>query len=129
MTEKMIQNTLSTSDLEVQLALYQVELNKHMAFVETLPLMEEQDMGMIAALFDDTTRMLDAAKRGLGITNKLKDSALRTKSRHRIMGNMNRIRAKLNRITKAIETHYEKDNEFQRDQDMHQREMSGFSGE
>ena len=106
MTEKMIQNTIDTLDLEVQLALYQVELNKHMAFVETLPLMEQADMSRITVLFDETMKMLAAAKRGLGITNKLKDSSLRTVSRSRIMGNLNRIRAKLGRITKALESYY-----------------------
>jgi len=117
MTEKMIQNTMDTLDLEVQLALYQVELNNHLKFVETIPLMEEADATNIDRLFDETSKMLDAARRGLGLTNKLKDSASRTKFRSRVMGNLNRIRAKLARITKALQTWYGMDDPQQSDMD------------
>jgi hypothetical protein len=54
-------------------------------------------------LFDETARMLAAAKRGLGIANKLRTPEDRAKNRSRIMGTMNRLRAQLRRIEKAIE--------------------------
>lgn len=116
MTEKMIQNTMDTLDLEVQLALYQVELNNHMKFTETINLMEAEAINL-DSLFDETARMLDAAKRGLGLTNKLGDSASRTRFRSRVMGNLNRIRAKLARITKALATQYGMDDTQQSDMD------------
>ncbi len=103
---KLIQNITDTIDLEVELAECQVELDNHIKFVASLPLTEDHDMTAITILFDETMKMLAAAKRGLGITNKLKDSPLRTKSRSRIMGNLNRIRAKLGRISKALDSYY-----------------------
>lgn len=101
---KMIQN-IDILDVEVQLAEYQVELNNHIKFVKDLPLTEAETMD-IESMFDETVKMLNAAKRGLGLTNKLSDSASRTRFRSRIMGNLNRIRAKLARITKALQTWY-----------------------
>lgn len=53
-------------------------------------------------LFDETARMLAAAKRGLGITNKLKNPEDRKRHRSRIMGTLNKLRAQLGRIEKAI---------------------------
>lgn len=53
-------------------------------------------------LFDETARMLAAAKRGLGIANKLKKPEDRKKNRSRIMGTMNKLRAQLKRIEQAI---------------------------
>jgi len=90
-------------DLMVQLAECEVELNKLKDLAKKILLTEEFiEFGAIDRMFDETSKMLDAAKRGLGLTNKLKDSASRTKFRSRVMGNLNRIRAKLMRITKAL---------------------------
>jgi len=49
------------------------------------------------------TAQLEAAKRGLGLANKLKDPGQRAQNRSRIMGNLNRIRALIRRATKALE--------------------------
>lgn len=89
-------------DLMVALAECEVELNELKDRAKKLPLTEGIDAAMLDTMFDETSKMLDAARRGLGLTNKLKDSALRTTARSRIMGNLNRIRAKLSRITKAL---------------------------
>ena len=56
----------------------------------------------VNALFDETSSMLAAAKRGLGISNKLKDPDSRKKNRSRIMGTLNKLRAQLGKIAKAI---------------------------
>lgn len=45
----------------------------------------------------------DAAKRGLGLANKLKNPADKKKHLSRIMGNLNKLRAALKRIHDAIE--------------------------
>jgi len=56
----------------------------------------------VNALFDETSSMLAAAKRGLGIANKLKDPEGRKKNRSRIMGTLNKLRAQLGKIAKAV---------------------------
>ena len=113
---KMIQN-IDILDVEVQLAECQVELNNHIKFVKDLPLTEAETMD-IESMFDETVRMLTAAKRGLGLTNKLSDSPSRTRFRSRIMGNLNRIRAKLARITKALATWYGMDDTHRDDDEI-----------
>ena len=42
-------------------------------------------------------KLLDAAKRGLGLANKLKNPAEKKKHLSRILGNLNKIRAALKR--------------------------------
>jgi len=59
--------------------------------------MEEVIAGM-----EQVMQQMDAAKRGLGLVNKLADGPSRTKNRSRIMGNMNRIRANVRRIEKML---------------------------
>jgi len=51
---------------------------------------------------DTVMKQMDAARRGLGLVNKLADSPSRTKNRSRVMGNMNRIRGNLRRIEKML---------------------------
>lgn len=60
------------------------------------------DMEEIMAGMDQVMKQMDAAKRGLGIVNKLGDSPSRTRNRSRVMGNMNRIRGNLQRIEKML---------------------------
>lgn len=58
----------------------------------------------IMGLFDEASKRLDAAKRGLGLTNRLPQGEERSQHRSRIMGNLNRIRALLDRIIKSADS-------------------------
>lgn len=53
---------------------------------------------------DRVIAQMEAAKRALGITNRLEPGPARKQHRSRIMSNMNRIRANLRRIEKMLET-------------------------
>lgn len=71
---------------------------------EELMLCESDDV--YNALFK-AAEQLDAAKRGLGIANRLKDPGKRAMNRSRIMRNLNKIRGLINRATKALEAEKE----------------------
>lgn len=60
------------------------------------------EMEEVMAAMDQVMKQMDAAKRGLGLVNKLSDSPSRTKNRSRVMGNMNRIRGNIRRIEKML---------------------------
>lgn len=47
-------------------------------------------------------KMLSAAKDGLGLANKLKDQQLNKYHRGKVLGNLNRIRAKIRNTEKAL---------------------------
>lgn len=51
---------------------------------------------------DDLVMMLDAAKRGLGLANRLSGSS-RKKHMSRVLGNLNRIRAALQRAIRDLD--------------------------
>ncbi len=61
---------------------------------------EEND---VLVAMDRVIRQMEAAKRALGLSNRLGDGPSRTKNRSRILGNMNKIRANLRRIEKMLE--------------------------
>lgn len=63
---------------------------------------EGASMEDVVAAMDQVMRQMEAAKRALGLVNKLGDSPSRTKNRSRIMSNMNRIRANVRRIEKML---------------------------
>lgn len=52
---------------------------------------------------DQLAKGFDAAKRGLGLANKLKNPADKKKHLSRIMGNMNKLRAALKRMHDSID--------------------------
>lgn len=56
----------------------------------------------VMGMFDEATRRLDAAKRGLGLSNKLPPEERRA-NKSRIMGNMNRLRALIYQILKKVD--------------------------
>ena len=56
----------------------------------------------IAAAMDRVITQMEAAKRALGLTNKLSAGKDRKQHRARIMSNMNKIRANLGRIEKML---------------------------
>ena len=62
------------------------------------------NMEDIVAAMDTVIRQLEAAKKGLGLVNKLPDSPSRTINRSRVMKNLNRIRGNLRRIEKMLAT-------------------------
>lgn len=57
----------------------------------------------ILIAMDRVMRQMEAARRALGLTNRLEPGPLRKQHRARIMGNMNRIRANLKRIERMFE--------------------------
>ena len=63
---------------------------------------EDLPQGDLQALLDEVDRRFEAAKRGLGIANRLPAGPYRQKHLRQIMGNMNRIRAMLYRIQREI---------------------------
>ncbi len=87
-------NAEDVRDMEALLVEY-TEIYKTLKIL----LVESADVN---ALFDEASKMLAAAKRGLGIANKLKDPEGRKKNRSRIMGTLNKLRGSLSRIAKAI---------------------------
>jgi len=52
---------------------------------------------------DQLSKRLEAARRGLGLTNKLPPGESRVLHRRKIMGNLNKIRALFNFIQKKLE--------------------------
>lgn len=58
----------------------------------------------LVAAFDEAEKRLGAAKRGLGLVNKLPPGEERSENRRRIMANLNRLRALFDRITKAADS-------------------------
>lgn len=63
---------------------------------------EAGNMEEVMSAMDQVMKQMEAAKRGLGLVNKLGDSPSRTRNRSRIMSNMNRIRANVRRIEKML---------------------------
>lgn len=61
------------------------------------------DMSDLSGAFDEAAKRLDAAKRGLGLVNKLPPGDQRTENRRRIMANLNRLRALIARIAKEAD--------------------------
>ena len=49
---------------------------------------------------EEITKRMNAAYRGMGIVNRMQDSASRTRHRSRIMSNLNVIRGMLSRVLK-----------------------------
>ena len=97
----MLHDLLEESDYAEDLRKMQKELNEYSArfkLYEAL-LVESTDTDN---MFDETARMLDAAKRGLGIANRLKTPEDRKKHRSRIMTTMNHLRSQLRNIEQAI---------------------------
>lgn len=58
----------------------------------------------LAAAFDEASKRFEAARRGFGLVNKLPAGPERTEHRKRILGNLNRLRALVDRIMKEADT-------------------------
>jgi hypothetical protein len=64
--------------------------------------MSKEDFFAIGDMLQDALNKYSAAKRGLGIANRLQDPADRAVHRSRIMGNMNRLRALVRSIEQKL---------------------------
>lgn len=58
--------------------------------------------GDMMAQMDELSKRFEAAKRGLGLVNKLSPGPTKSKHMSRIMGNLNRIRGMLRQVEKQI---------------------------
>jgi len=61
---------------------------------------EQEDIESTMAVI---IKQMEAAKKGMAILNKMGDSPFRTKNKSRVLGNLNRIRGSLQRVTKMME--------------------------
>lgn len=60
--------------------------------------------GTLEDMFTDAVRRLEAARKGLGLTNKLPPGPSRQQHRARILGNLNRLRALVDRMVKMADS-------------------------
>jgi hypothetical protein len=84
-----------------------------------------ENLDKLMGAMDTVMQQLDAAKRGLGILNKMADSPLRTKNRSRVMGNLNKIRANLKRVEKMFSAAIDEDPELRAELDYQKGVMAG----
>lgn len=61
-----------------------------------------EDMEKTMSAMEQVIKQMKAAKRGMGLVNKLGSSSSRTMNKSRVMGNMNKIRANLRRVEKML---------------------------
>jgi hypothetical protein len=78
-----------------------IECKKKMSTL-TEATISKEDFFAIGDMLQDALNKYSAAKRGLGIANKLQDPADRAVHRSRIMGNMNRLRALVRSIEQKL---------------------------
>ncbi len=84
-----------------------------------------EDVGDALNALDTVMQQLDAAKRGLGLVNKLADSPSRTRNRSRVMGNLNKIRGNLRRVEKMISDIVDNDFELKSELNYDAKSMAG----
>ncbi len=58
----------------------------------------------LMGMFDEASKRFEAARRGIGLTNKLPPGPERAQHRSRIMGNLNRLRALVDRIVRTADS-------------------------
>lgn len=63
---------------------------------------EGGDLQSVEMAMTQVMKQMDAAKRGMGLVNKLSDSPSRSRNKSRVMGNINKIRGNLQRIAKML---------------------------
>lgn len=74
--------------------------------------------GDLAQQLEELSRRFEAAKRGLGLTNKLQPGPQKVENRRRIMGNLNTIRAMLARVVKASAEFDQAERDYQNTDDV-----------
>ena len=70
--------------------------------IYSIPVESGSEPEVIAAEIEEMTKRLEAAKRGLSLANQLTGDD-RRKHQSRVLGNLNRIRARLNRLIQQLE--------------------------
>jgi len=85
----------------------------------------EGNMDELMMAMDAVMKQLDAARRGLGLVNKLGDSPSRTTNRSRIMGNLNKIRGNLRRVEKMFSAAIDEDPELKAELNYQKGVMTG----
>ena len=70
--------------------------------IYSMPIESGSDTEMVTAEIEEMTKKLEAAKRGLGLANQLTGDD-RKKHQSRVLGNLNRIRARLSRLIQQLE--------------------------
>lgn len=87
-----------------------MQLLNELNLVEALDLVDQLDEDFswdagkpLEGQLDQAVKQMEAAQRALGIANRFKDPALRTKHKSRIMGMLNKLRASLLRLYTAID--------------------------
>jgi hypothetical protein len=70
--------------------------------IYNLPLESGSDEEMLTAQIEDLTKKLEAAKRGLQLANQLRGLD-KKKHQSRVLGNLNRIRSRLNAVIRQVE--------------------------
>ncbi len=63
---------------------------------------ELPDNDEVVGTMENIVKQMEAAKRAMVILNKMADSESRTRNKSRVMGNLNRIRGSLQRVTKMM---------------------------
>lgn len=82
-----------------------MEMAEHLATLEAVtiePIESDASYDELLNLMGDAILRFEAARKGLGITSKLRDPVERTKHRSAIMSNLNKLRGLTARIDKAI---------------------------
>lgn len=72
-------------------------------------------MGSITDMISQAEARLAAAKKGLGLSNRLRTPEERKRNRSRILGNLNKLRNELALLTRSLENVDEEDPEFGRE--------------
>lgn len=80
------------------------ELIREFYEVRTHVVLHESQDSDASKSIQDLEKQLSAAKRGLGLSNKLSGDA-KTKHAKRVMGNLNKIRAQIARLKKQMKMH------------------------
>jgi len=57
----------------------------------------------VSAALDNAVKQMVAVKKAMQILNRMADSESRTRNKSRVMGNLNRIRGSLTRISKMMQ--------------------------
>jgi len=83
------------------------------------------NMDELMSAMDAVMKQLEAARRGLGLVNKLGDSPSRTVNRSRVMGNLNKIRGNLRRVEKMFSAAIDEDPELRAELDYQKGVMAG----
>lgn len=77
----------------------------------------------------ELTKRFEAAKRGLGLVNKLRVGPERRAQARRVMGNLNKIRAMLGNVVKAMDSFNRAQQQYDRQEDLDMPYAVGYEHE